>query len=367
MPDTKKPGDVDIKVIEGTKIISNKEIPGPIGGHADYNPTIPKGTHIINITQNGKKTEGVHETYTSPTDKIVIYVAPDKKPEVKSKVEVKLVNVTNPKHPIVLNDRNEEGVIGTPFNNTETIPQGYHIISITQNGKVTPQDELLNHYQKDKITIIYKIVKNSPDQSTAKVQLVNVTNPKDPVIMNTRDTHGDIGTTFNDKEIIPKGYHLVKLTENGKLTQVDIGKITQNGKVVETPNGVITPNPKNTIIYHLVPNPKKPIGKAIVRVELPNGKVIEEKPYEGTPGGHFKFEPNIPKGYHIGSITQNGKPVKSPNDILTNPTDKIVYHLVPDKKPKGSAIVKVELPGGKIIQQKTYNGNLNEPFKFKPI
>lgn len=357
---------------EGHKIIHPMTKIGDGAPGSTFNDnklSIPKGYHLDKITmQVGNGTPKVITENTLPTKiqdgntTIVWIVSPDTKPAPKptpkGKSRVEVINITNPQKPVVIYNKPYEGDIGQTFPDKPTIPKGYHIVKILENNNQTPENKLTNKFQKTPAKIVYQITKDTPKpvakpapKGKSQVEVINITNPKKPVVVFNKPYEGEIGKTFPDNPTIPKGYHVVSITQNNVSTPQN----KLNNKFQKT---------KTTIIYKIVKDaPKK--GKAIVKVLLPDGKVIYTKPYEGPLHGHFKGEPPIPKGYHITKITQNGKVVKNPNDILTNPEDKIIYHIAPDP---GKGNVKVIIQGQKEpIENKNYTGPLGKKFDGTPI
>ncbi len=149
------------------------------------------------------------------------------KPTPKGKSQVEVINITNPKKPVVVFNKPYEGEIGKTFPDNPTIPKGYHVVSITQNNVSTPQNKLNNKFQKTKTTIIYKIVKDAPKKGKA---IVKVLLPDGKVIY-TKPYEGDIGQTFPDKPTIPKGYHIVKILENNNQTPEN--KLTNKFQIIQ--------------------------------------------------------------------------------------------------------------------------------------
>ncbi len=124
----------------------------------DNKLSIPKGYHLDKITmQVGNGTPKVITENTLPTKiqdgntTIVWIVSPDTKPAPKptpkGKSQVEVINITNPKKPVVVFNKPYEGEIGKTFPDNPTIPKGYHVVSITQNNVSTPQNKLNNKFQ----------------------------------------------------------------------------------------------------------------------------------------------------------------------------------------------------------------------------
>ncbi|MGV3027018.1 MucBP domain-containing protein, partial [Clostridium thermobutyricum] len=186
---------------------------------------------------------------------------------------------------------------------TPEIPEGYHLVNITDNGKVVKNAPSTFGDSDD--NIIYHVAKN-PNIT------VKVVDSKGKELGNSEVVTGDPSSKVIAKvPSIPKGYHLVNVT-NGE------------GEIV---NGIPSTfgDKDETIIYHVEKNPTK----TIISIEGSDDKVIgTPESATGEPGDKTNLkDPQIPEGYHLVNITDNGKVITNVPNTFGDSDDNIIYHV----------------------------------------
>lgn len=230
------------------------------------------------------------------------------------------------------------------------VPDGYHIVKVTLDGKEIPQDKIPQAIEDKDHHVVVVVEKNAPQTSNAVVKLVDVTNPDKPVTMNTRNTNGKIGSEFDPNEKVPEGYHLVKVVQNDK--DADPKKLDNhylNGKT-------------NTIIWQVAKNSTN----TIVVVDE-KGNVISPKTSEtGEPGKPYNPKYDT-KGKKIIKITVDGKPVKSLADIPKNFDGKNHDIVITVQDPHTNDVVVKDTEGKVVTPLVKVEGYEGEKKELKPV
>ena len=218
---------------------------------------------------------------------------------------------------------------------TPEIPEGYHIVNITDNGKVITTG-VPSKFTGNNQNIVYNIAKNITDKVYVDVKTTtgNILTPSH--VVSTGAPGSD--TNVNMPEI-PKDYHIVKVTVNNKV-------ITQNANgsynlpKTFSDNKNVEKDDKIEVI--VAKNPT-----TIVEEHYQNGtSVVPNKTTTNLQGAKVNTGlPELPKGYQVTKITVNGKEV-SQNEVPTtqgNDNQIIVYTI--GKQPTDT--VKVVYEDGK--------------------
>ncbi len=205
------------------------------------------------------------------------------------------------------------GELGKKTNlKTPNIPEGYHLVNITDNGKVITN--VPNTFGDSDNNIIYHVEKN-PIKTT-----ISIEGSDNKFIGTPESATGEPGDKTNLKTPkIPEGYHLVNITDNGKV-------------ITNVPSTF--GDSDNNIIYHVAKNPKitvkvvnskgKELGKSEIASGDPSSKVTAKVPL-------------IPKGYHLVNVTNGeGETVKGIPSTFGNKDEIIIYHV--EKNPTKTTI-----------------------------
>ncbi|OPX48403.1 MucBP domain-containing protein [Clostridium thermobutyricum] len=277
-------------------------------------PEIPEGYHLVNITDNGKVVKNAPSTFGDSDDNIIYHVA--KNPNITVKVvDSKGKELGNSE--VVTGDPSSKVIAKVP-----SIPKGYHLVNVT-NGEGEIVNGIPSTFGDKDETIIYHVEKN-PTKT-----IISIEGSDDKVIGTPESATGEPGDKTNLKDPqIPEGYHLVNITDNGKV-------------ITNVPNTF--GDSDDNIIYHVEKNPTK----TIISIEGSNGKVIgTPESATGEPGDKTNLkDPQIPEGYHLVNITDNGKVITNVPSTFGDNNDNIIYHVA--KNP--SITVKVIDSKGKEL------------------
>ncbi|WP_317312473.1 MucBP domain-containing protein, partial [Clostridium thermobutyricum] len=317
---------ISIEGLDGKIIGTPESATGEPGNKTNLKiPQIPKGYHLVNITDNGKVITNVPSTFGDSDDNIIYHV--EKNPT-KTTISIEGSNGKAIGTP--------ESATGEPGNKTNLkdpqIPEGYHLVNITDNGKVITN--VPSTFGDSDNNIIYHVAKNP------KIT-VKVVDSKGKELGKSITVNGDPNSNTGLKvPSIPKGYHLVNVT-NGEGETV---------KGIPSTFG----NKDEIIIYHVEKNPTK----TTISIEGSNGKVIgTPKSETGEPGDKTNLkDPQIPKGYHLVNITDNGKVITNVPSTFGDSDNNIIYHVA--KNPKITVKV-VDSKGKELGKSITVNGDPN--------
>lgn len=208
---------------------------------------------------------------------------------------------------------------GEPGNNTNLktpqIPEGYHLVNITDNGKVITN--VPSTFGDSDNNIIYNIAKNP--SITVKVLDSNGKEIENPEIVT-----GDPSSKVTVKvPSIPEGYHIVKITnEKGQTVDGIPNVFGNNNEVIE---------------YHIAKDNeninKSPNKKAIksIKVSIENDKgepIGIPRVISGVQGEKANVPvPIIPEGYKLNNITINGAKVNKIPNTFGNVNGNVVLHV----------------------------------------
>ena len=379
--------DTIVKVIQdNNKIYYYSATGNLVGNKIDTKiPKLPKDYKIVKITMNGKEiSQNEVPTIQGNDNQIIIYTI--------RKMSTDIVKVVYEDGKIAQPSVSVTGVTDSKTGlNVPTIPEGYHVISITNSTKGV--DGLPKTFGNTDNTTTYTIAKNIVDKTYAKV----ITTKGDILVPSTEVGNG----APNSKEDIitpnvPKGYEIIKVTINGE-------KVTANkdGKYDVTYNS----NENKNIDNHIVITVKQIPVKDTVKVVYEDGKIAQPSvSVTGVTDSKTGLNvPTIPEGYHVISITNStkgvdglpktfgntdntttytiaknivdktyAKVITTKGDILVPSTE--VGNGAPNSKediitpnvPKGYEIIKVTINGEKVTANKdgkydvTYNSNENK-------
>ncbi|MGL5414782.1 MAG: hypothetical protein ACRDAU_03870, partial [Clostridium sp.] len=279
-------------------------------------PTVPKGYKIVGYkTDGGKMINSVEGTAVvgkedSVANHIIVVVK-----QIDSSVTTEVVG---PKGEVIIPTSTPVEVpIGSPLNKVAVpkVPVGWKIVKVTTNGK--DGSTVTGDAKATPNTIVYHVVKLATGTVTTEV----IDSATGKVLVEPTTTNGYEGskdTSVTPK--IPKGYHLVKITE---------GTLNDNEKV--TPKDVTTtglPNDYNSGHQVVVWQVEK--NNTTVNVTIKEGdKVITTTPDKKIKTGSDLSKvkiPEIPAHTHIVSITVNGKIV--PENKITGTAEVTPNHIV---------------------------------------
>ena len=303
---------ITVKVVDS----KGKELGKSIAVNGDPNsntglkvPSIPKGYHLVNVTNGeGETVKGIPSTFGNK-DEIIIY-----------HIE------KNPTKTTISIEGSDNKFIGTPESATgepgdktnlkdPQIPEGYHLVNITDNGKVITN--VPSTFGDSDNNIIYNIDKNP--SITVKVLDSNGKEIENPEIVT-----GDPSSKVTVKvPSIPEGYHIVKITnEKGQTVDGIPNVFGNNNEVIE---------------YHIVKDNeninKSPNKKAIksIKVSIENDKgepIGIPRVISGVQGEKANVPvPTIPEGYKLNNITINGAKVNKIPNTFGNVNGNVVLHV----------------------------------------
>uniref|UniRef100_UPI001146BC80 hypothetical protein n=1 Tax=Clostridium mediterraneense TaxID=1805472 RepID=UPI001146BC80 len=228
----------------------------------------------------------------------------------------------------VVNKENQElvpenSVSGTPGSDTDLktpdIPKGYHIESITDgNSKIIT--ELPKIFGDKNEIIIYHVVK---DPSTTVAEVYKDGTDVVPIKTTLNAPNTKVDTAIPE---LPNGYQIIKITVNGKVvsqSEVPTVQSADNQSIVYT----IDKMPTDT-----------------VKVVYNNKDLIPAVSKTGKTGTETRLKtPEIPKGYHVVSITNgNGEKVSEVPTVFGNSDNTTIYHVEKDITDKVYIDVKTE-------------------------
>lgn len=287
------------------EVISTGEAGSPTGLSE---PKIPAGYHVVRITNgDGPEVTGVPKTFTDKDQIIIYHVVKDPTTTVKE-IYIDGKNVV----PEIVTMNIVGSKVDTKIPN---LPNGYQIIKVTVDGKEIPVDRVPTVQSKSDQIIIYTIGKMPTD--TVKVVDSNGQELV-PSVSSTGKTGDETGLKTPE---IPKGYHVVKIT-NANGDKVDgIPKVFGDKDT--------------TIIYHVE---KDIIDKVYIDIKTDKGIILvpSHEVASGAPGGNIDIKlPKIPKGYHMIKILLNGQELTKndkgiyilPSKLPSDPTRVINNHI----------------------------------------
>ncbi|WP_055069835.1 hypothetical protein [Clostridium massiliamazoniense] len=327
---------VDVKTTTGNILTPSHVVSsGAPGSDTNVNmPEIPKDYHIVKVTVNNQViTPNANGLYNLPKT-----FSDNKNVEKDDKIEVIVA-----KNPTTTVEEHYENGTNVVPNKTTTnlqgakvstglpeLPSGYKVIKVTVNGKEVPQNEVPTTQSKDNQTIVYTIGKVSTD--TVKVMEHSTDSNGKEVITQVGKTTTATGVEGTDTGFktpkIPEGYHIVNITDNGKVITTGVpSKFTGNDQ---------------NIVYNIAKNPT-----TTVEEHYENGtNVVPSKTTTNLQGAKVNTGlPELPKGYQVTKITVNGKEVPQGEVPTTQGKDNqtIVYTI--GKQPTDT--VKVVYENGK--------------------
>ena len=295
-------------------------------------PEIPEGYHIVNITDNGKViTTGVPSKFTGNNQNIVYNIAKNITDKVYVDVKTTTGNILTPSHVV------STGAPGSDTNvNMPEIPKDYHIVKVTVNNKVITQNangsynlpktfsDNKNVEKDDKIEVI--VAKNPT--TTVEEHYQNGTN-----VVPSKTTTNLQGAKVNTGlPELPQGYKVIKVTVNGK-------------EVLQSEVPTTQSKDNQTIVYTIGKQPTD-----TVKVVYEDGKPAEPSvSVTGNTGSKTGLKtPQIPKGYHIVSITNgNGDKVTGVPDTFGNSNNTTIYKIA--KNVTDKVYVDVKTITGNIL------------------
>ncbi|WP_159426721.1 mucin-binding protein, partial [Clostridium mediterraneense] len=216
---------VEEKYQDGTNVVPDKTTVNLQGTKVETGlPELPEGYKVIKITVNGKEvSQNEVPTVQSADNQTIVYTI--------GKVSTDTVKVVDEDNQPVVPEVSVTGVSGTETGlKAPKIPEGYHIVSVTNNGK-TVEAGVPSKFTNDDQNIVYHIAK---DPSTT---VSEVYPDGKPVVVNK--TTVNLAGTKVDTVIpeLPKGYQITKITVNGKVVsqnEVPTVQSTDNQTIVYT-------------------------------------------------------------------------------------------------------------------------------------
>ena len=328
---------------------------GTYGSNTELSePSIPKGYHVVSVTNSTKGLIGIPKTFGDSDNTTTITIAKN----IKDKTHYEIV--TDKGITVVpMTEANGSEVPGDKV--TVTIPtiKGYEVTGVIINGKSTPvnKDGVYTVTNNSSVSvesdnIIKVIVKQLPVQDTIKIIMPSGISRTIQTISGLPNTSANI-----ESPKLPLGVHIGKVV----ITD-DNGKVISNTVPKEFGDG------NETITYHLEENASNDITSKVVSEDTDKTLVKETIVAEGPEGSIETVKPTtIPEGYHLVKVTYNGNTISSIDKegkvTFTLPTSiptkegKLVYYVAANK-----SSVKVEvIDGTKVISSKTYTGNVNSP------
>ncbi len=312
----------------GTNVVPSKTTTNLQGAKVNTGlPELPQGYKVIKVTVNGKEVlQSEVPTTQSKDNQTIVYtigkVLTDTVKVMEHSTDSKGKEVTTQ----VGKTTTVTGVEGTNTGlNTPKIPEGYHIVNITDNGKVITTGVPSKFTGNDQ-NIVYNIAKNPT--TTVEEHYENGTN----VVPNKTTTNLQGAKVSTGLPELPKGYQVTKVTVNGK-------EVPQN----EVPTTQSADN--QTIVYIIGKQPTD-----TVKVVYEDGKPAEPSvSVTGNTGSKTGLKtPEIPKGYHIVSITNgNGDKVTGVPDTFGNSDNTTIYKIA--KNVTDKVYVDVKTITGNIL------------------
>ncbi|ENY99512.1 hypothetical protein HMPREF1092_03185 [Clostridium thermobutyricum] len=294
---------VTVKDINNNIIVPTKSATGEKGSKDTLNaPIIPSGYKIVSITDNGKVVDGMPKEFTGETQSIIYTVK-----KINTKVTTEVITQSGQ----VVTPKNSFDVpTGTSINSlVPNAPSQYKVVGVKVNGKeFTSKADvtgITNGTTENIIVIVNKVVK--PVEKEGKV-IVEVQGANGNIIVPAVSTTGVSGTA--DKSSIPSipvGYKLDYITNNGQKV---------NGLPEKYNDGT------QTIIYHV----SKIVNKSTISIvtKSTDGKIlVGESSVSGVPGTPTALGLDIPSGYHLVKIIDNGKEIKSLPQKFNNENQNI--------------------------------------------
>ncbi|MFR5266056.1 hypothetical protein, partial [Clostridium sp.] len=310
---------VEEKYQDGTSVVPNKTTVNLQGTKVNTGlPELPSGYKVIKVTVNGQEVpESEVPTVQSAKDQTIVYTI--------GKVSTDTVKVVDESNNQIGSTVSKTGVSGTETGlKTPTIPNGYHIINVTDNGKVITTG-VPSKFTDNNQNIVYHIAK---DVTTTVKEVYSNGEPVTPSVTTTNNIGAKVNTGLPE---LPKGYQVVKVTVNGQeVTQSEVPS-TQGSK-------------DQVIIYTIGKQPTDTI-KVINEKGIQVGKTIS---VTGDTGSKTGLEvPTIPNGYHVVSEIINGKEGTGVPSTFGDSNTNIIYNIAPNVKDETYGSVVTD--SGKIL------------------
>ena len=295
---------VEEKYQDGTSVVPNKTTVNLQGTKVNTGlPELPSGYKVIKVTVNGQEVpESEVPTVQSAKDQTIVYTI--------GKVSTDTVKVVDESNNQIGSTVSKTGVSGTETGlKTPTIPNGYHIVNVTDNGKVITTG-VPSKFTDNNQNIVYHIAK---DVTTTVKEVYSNGEPVTPSVTTTNNIGAKVNTGLPE---LPKGYQVVKVTVNGQeVTQSEVPS-TQGSK-------------DQVIIYTIGKQPTDTI-KVINEKGIQVGKTIS---VTGDTGSKTGLEvPTIPNGYHVVSEIINGKEGTGVPSTFGDSNTNIIYNIAPNVK-----------------------------------
>ena len=310
---------VEEKYQDGTSVVPNKTTVNLQGTKVDTGlPELPSGYQVIKVTVNGQEVpESEVPTVQSAKDQTIVYTI--------GKVSTDTVKVVDESNNQIGSTVSKTGVSGTETGlKAPTIPNGYHIVNVTDNGKVITTG-VPSKFTDNNQNIVYHIAKNV---TTTVKEVYSNGEPVTPSVTTTNDIGAKVNTGLPE---LPKGYQVVKVTVNGQ-------EVTQS-KVPSTQG-----SKDQVIIYTIGKQPTDTI-KVINEKGIQVGKTVS---VTGDTGSKTGLEvPTIPNGYHIVSETINGKAGTGVPNTFGDSDTNIIYNIAPNVKDETYGSIVTD--SGKIL------------------
>ena len=310
---------VEEKYQDGTSVVPNKTTVNLQGTKVNTGlPELPSGYKVIKVTVNGQEVpESEVPTVQSAKDQTIVYTI--------GKVSTDTVKVVDESNNQIGSTVSKTGVSGTETGlKTPTIPNGYHIVNVTDNGKVITTG-VPSKFTDNNQNIVYHIAK---DVTTTVKEVYSNGESVTPSVTTTNDIGAKVNTGLPE---LPKGYQVVKVTVNGQeVTQSEVPS-TQGSK-------------DQVIIYTIGKQPTDTI-KVINEKGIQVGKTVS---VTGDTGSKTGLEvPTIPNGYHIVSETINGKAGTGVPNTFGDSDTNIIYNIAPNVKDETYGSIVTD--SGKIL------------------
>ncbi|WP_195973119.1 hypothetical protein [Clostridium thermobutyricum] len=225
---------VVVKTADSKVLLTEAPTEGQVGSEVTSSvPTIPVGYKLFKITNNGNEVNGLPSKYDNGTQN-VIYVV--EKISIVNKTSISTVTKdTNGK--ILVGESTVTGEPGTTTGLGLDITNGYHLVSITDNGKTIK--EMPSKFGKTNENIVVTVTKDAPPVSPKHDSIQNKDNILNP--KNTNKVKTDIKNSVSKV--------------NKTVTQ-DVPNIpVVNTQNQVTPDVVETPSNNNPVVQSYQPVP----------------------------------------------------------------------------------------------------------------
>ncbi|WP_195972547.1 hypothetical protein [Clostridium thermobutyricum] len=268
-------------------------------------PIIPQGYKVVSITNNGITVKGMPDTFTGQTQNVVYTVQ-----KIDTKLTTEIVTTTGQ---VLQQPETRVVKIGVGLQGlTPVCPQGYKVVSINVNGEIYTNIGDINGLTTStpsKIILTVSKINPKPVTNQGKVTVV-VRTIDGKVLLTEAPTEGEVGSSVTSSiPTIPAGYKLVMITNNGNKV---------NGLPSKYTDGT------QNIIYVVEKIPTVNKRKISIVTKSSDGKIlVGESSVSGTPGTPTGLGLDIPQGYHLVKIIDNGKEIKSLPEKFNNENQNI--------------------------------------------